>query len=110
MGGFDSEDQASLDVDIYDMRSDSWSKGPPLPGNPRNGFSPAACSINGTIYVSVGTGEMFRLSADQQSWEPHAKTTPRVVHRLIPNGSEILVVGGAAESRMLDLVEAVPVR
>jgi hypothetical protein len=105
MGGFDDEDRASLDVDVYDPSTETWSAGPSIPGQERNGFSPAACAHGGAIYLSVASGDLFRLATDR--WEPVARTTPRVVHRLIPNGPEILVVGGASEARMLDLVEAV---
>lgn len=109
MGGFDENDEPQLDVDVYDVAKETWSKGPSIPGDQDNGFAPAACACQGSVYLSVGTGEMFRLSADRQSWEPFARSTPRIVHRLVPCDSEILILGGAMESRMSGLIEAVPV-
>jgi hypothetical protein len=109
IGGFDADETACLDVDIYDVATNSWSKGPPIPGKKRNGFAPAACMHHGSVYLSVSTGEMFRLIADGSAWEPVVKTTPRIVHRLVPFKNEILVIGGAAEAKMVDLIEAVKV-
>ncbi|HTE06493.1 MAG TPA: hypothetical protein VK824_09875, partial [Planctomycetota bacterium] len=97
------------DVDILDVSTGTWTKGPPIPGDESNGFGPAACTHDGSVYLSVASGDLYRLSDDHTAWEPCAKTTPRIVHRLIPFGDEILVVGGAAEERMLDLIEAVHV-
>lgn len=106
-GGFDADENAQLDVDIYDTVSGVWSKGPQVPGPSRNGFAPAACSRDGAVYLSVGTGEMYRLSADASSWIPVAKSTPRIVHRLVPFQDRILVLGGASASKMVDTIEAV---
>lgn len=108
IGGFDADHQSQLDVDILDTRTNAWRKGPPIPGQRRNGFAPAACTLNGTIYLSVSTGEMFKLSADQAKWELYAQATPRAVHRLIPDHSRVLIVGGASKQKMVNLVEAVP--
>lgn len=82
-------------------------KGPPIPGERRNGFGPAACTAGGTIYLSVSTGDLFRLSDDRSKWEPYAKATARAVHRLVPDGSRILIVGGAANRKMVNLIESV---
>ena len=109
IGGFDENNQSQLDVDVLDTKTNTWRKGPPIPGERRNGFGPAACTTGGTIYVSVSTGEMFRLSADRTAWEPYAMATPRAVHRLVPDGDRILVVGGAKNQKMVDLIESVPV-
>ena len=108
LGGFDENNQSQLDVDILDTRTNSWRKGPPLPGERRNGFAPAACTLDGRIYLSVSTGELFTLSADGTRWDLYAHNTRRAVHRLIPDGGRILIVGGAANQKMVDLIETVP--
>ena len=110
IGGFDADDTPRLDVDIYDAAARVWGKGPPIPGPEKNGFSPAACAVKGRVYLSVASGEMFRLSEDRATWEAYARTTPRIVHRLVASGQEIFVIGGASEARMMDLIESVPVR
>ena len=70
-----------------------------------NGFSPAACVVDGRLFVSVGDGSLHRLSASRGGWEPVATATPRIVHRLVPDGQRILIVGGAAKGNNLDLIE-----
>lgn len=107
IGGFDNEDTAHLTVNVYDAATDSWSTGPNIPGSPRNGFSPAACTIDGRVILSVGSGELYRLSADGSAWEQIGKATPRIVHRLIPHGDSVLIVGGARGPKMTDLIEQI---
>lgn len=109
LGGFDAEDEPHLDVNIYDTKARVWSKGPSIPGSERDGFAPAACSLDGTIYLSVGSGKLYRLSEDEQSWIQVAGTTPRLAHRMVSNGKEVLIIGGASEARMVDHIEAVQV-
>lgn len=109
IGGMDADDDLSPSVDILDTRTGTWSKGPNLPGDSLNAFAPAACSVNGRLYVSIGSGDFLRLNEDGTAWECVAKTTPRIVHRLIPDGNRILILGGASGRTMQNLVEAVTV-
>ncbi len=111
IGGFTDEEDASRSVDIFDPKSDTWSKGPDLPGESMNGFAPAACTIGGRVHVSVADGSIHRLSADGTAWEPIASVVPRIVHRAVPDGdSHMILIGGAANAENLDLVERIPVR
>ncbi len=111
IGGFTDEEDVSLDVDIFDPATGTWSKGPSLSGDSMNGFAPAACAIDGRIHVSVADGSVHRLAADGSQWEPVASVVPRIVHRAVPDGdAHMILVGGAANSDNLDLVERVPVR
>lgn len=109
MGGFNEDDEAELRVDIYDPKASAWSRGPDLPGPSRNGFAPAACVQGRRLYVSVGDGSMLRLADSGKEWEKIARTTPRIVHRLVPFGDELIVLGGAAQHDNLDLIETVKV-
>jgi len=111
IGGFTDEEDVSLDVDIFEPATGAWSKGPSLPGEPMNGFAPAACTVSGRVHVSVADGSIHRLAADGSRWEPVASVVPRIVHRAIADGdSHMILVGGAANAANLDLVERVPVR
>jgi len=111
MGGFTPEEDASLRLDIFDPATGTWSRGPDLPGGAMNGFAPAACTVAGRIHLSVADGRVLRLSAGGDAWEEVARVAPRIVHRAVPDGDEHLVlVGGAAASDNLDLVERVPLR
>ena len=109
IGGFDSTHRPHLGTDIYDPASGEWTTGPELPGPSLNGFSAAACVLNGTLYASVADGTLVKLAGDGMAWERVTSTTPRIVHRLIPDAdrNRILVVGGAADGDNFDLIEAV---
>ena len=107
IGGFDENDDPTLAVEIYDPATNAWSAGPALPGRSRHGFAPAACTLDGKLYVSVMDGTMYRLDDAGKRWDSVAKTTPRIVHRLIPYKGEILVLGGADRGGNFDLVELV---
>lgn len=109
LGGFDEGESATRQVDVYDPASGAWTTGPEFPGKDLNGFAPAACSLGGTLYISVGDGTFYRLNEPAKAWDKVTTTTPRIVHRLIPNGSEILVVGGASKGENLNLIETVQV-
>ena len=111
IGGFTELEEISRRVDIFDPAAGSWSSGPDLPGEPINGFAPAACTVGGRIHVSVADGSVHRLAASGDRWEPVASVVPRIVHRAVADGDDHLVlVGGAANAENLDLVERVPVR
>jgi uncharacterized GH25 family protein len=109
LGGFDEADEPSLRVEIYDPNTSNWTTGPDLPGHKMNGFAPAACTMNDQLYVSVGDGTMYRLNDTENRWDEVARTTPRIVHRLAPHESQILVIGGASKGDNLSLIEAVTV-
>ncbi len=109
IGGFDPDSRPSLDVNIFDTRTATWSKGPSLPAPNSNGFAPAAAVVDGTLYASVGSGGFYRLNSAGDAWEPVAQTTPRIVHRAVPFGSKVLLLGGAADGDNMALIEAVTV-
>jgi uncharacterized GH25 family protein/outer membrane protein assembly factor BamB len=110
MGGFTEEETPSLNVDIYDTRTGQWTIGPKLPGPPMNGFAPAACTLDGKVYVSVGDGNLLRLNEAAGRWDHVTKNTPRIVHRLAPHESKILVLGGAVKGDNFDLIEVVNIQ
>ncbi len=107
IGGFDETSQVVRAVSIYDVDRGTWSEGPTLPGGGVNGFAPAACVANGRVVVSLADGALYRLDAAERAWEKVGEATPRVAHRLVPDGDAILVVGGADKGANLDLVESV---
>jgi len=111
IGGFTPEEEASRRVDIFDPATATWTQGPDLPGEPINGFAPAACTVGGLVHVSVADGSVHRLAEAGCHWEPVASVVPRIVHRAVSDGDgHLVLVGGAANAENLDLVERVPVR
>jgi len=111
MGGFTDAEEVSQQVDVFDPASGEWSRGPELPGGGFNGFAPAACTIDGTIYLSVADGRLHRLPSGGDAWEPVAKVSPRIVHRMVSVGSDaVILLGGAHGRENLDLVERIQLR
>jgi hypothetical protein len=110
LGGFDEHAKTIHEVSIYDPRTGEWSKGPDLPGTEMDGFAPAACAHDGKLYVSVADGALYRLNESRLDWEKSGNATPRIAHRIASDGQAILVIGGAAQGRNSDLIEAVSVR
>ena len=49
IGGMDGDNEVRLDVDVLDVATGQWSRGPKIPGKGRDGFSPAACTLGDTL-------------------------------------------------------------
>jgi N-acetylneuraminic acid mutarotase len=97
--GLDAKGEAHNRVDVLNLETEEWTRGPDVPGG-RIGFSPAATVLNGQLVVSTSEGNLFRLTADGKEWEKvGTTTTKRIVHRLVPNGKGVLLVGGAIPGR-----------
>ena len=109
IGGMNDEEKIPNTVNVYDPASDAWTMGPDLPAGRVNGFSPAAATLDGRLYVGVADGSLLRLAEDGSAWEMVAKTSPRVVARLIPDGDRLLLVGGAWDGDNLSSIEGVTV-
>lgn len=109
IGGFDEKSQVVRGSMVYDVASRTWASGPDLPGGAMNGFGPAATVINGSLFVSVDDGGLYRLTTPAQTWTKVGQATPRIVHRLVADGSRVLILGGARSGKNSDLVEAIDV-
>jgi N-acetylneuraminic acid mutarotase len=85
-------------VDVLDVATGEWGTGPALPGNDRAAFSPAATVVNGRVVVNTNAGPVFRLTEAGDVWEKVGDApTKRLVARLVPFGSDaVLLVGGAS--------------
>lgn len=109
IGGMDDKNQVQRKVSIYDPNSNQWTEGPELPEGAQLGFAPAAGVHQGHIFVSLSDGSLMRLDTKESAWIKSASTTPRLAHRMASDGRSILLIGGAAKGKNLDLVEAVTV-
>jgi N-acetylneuraminic acid mutarotase len=96
-------------VDIYDVRKGEWSHGPDLPEAGGMGFSPAAATVDGRVVVNTLGGPVYRLTADGTAWEKVGEAKiKRMVHRMIPNGPDaVLLVGGAGKGGNVAELEVV---
>jgi hypothetical protein len=108
IGGITDKGDVLRNVSIYDPANQTWSEGPQLPEGTNLGFAPAALVYQNQLYVSILDGSLLRLNND--AWEKVGSATPRVAHRLVSRGNDILVIGGAANGKNLDLIEAVPLK
>jgi hypothetical protein len=109
LGGFDEKSKVVRGSTFYDVARGTWSEGPALPGGPMNGFGAAATVVDGRLYVSVDDGSLHRLNVAGTAWEPAGRASPRIVHRLVPDGGSVLVLGGAVKRANSDLVERIQV-
>lgn len=107
VGGMNSDNDIEKRVDVFDLKSGTWSQAPELPGPTRNGFTPAACAVGGTLVASPYDGKVYRLGGD--AWvEIGELDARRLVHRIVPVGSDrILVLGGTSKMGNLDSVESI---
>ena len=64
IGGMNSDNQTTLAVDIYDIKTGQWSKGPELPPGKHKGFSCSAIAQDGRIYANAFQGDLLRLARD----------------------------------------------
>jgi N-acetylneuraminic acid mutarotase len=111
VGGLTDEGELELSVDVFDPKARTWAKGPDLPGPALNGFTPAVCELGGQLYASPADGVIYRLAADGKAWEPVGTlAVARYVHRMVPLGTnKLLVLGGASMSGNVSLSEVVEV-
>lgn len=107
IGGFTDVEEVSTQVDVFDPATGTWSRGPDLPAGGFNGFAPAACVAGGRLLVSVADGSLLALDDEARAWRTVARTSPRIVHRMVPTPGGVILVGGAAGKDNLDRVERV---
>lgn len=106
LGGLDNGGELSLEVDVLDLKTEKWSKGPSVPDGPMEGFGLGATLIGGRLVIAGFSGQVYRLAENGESWEKIGKLeTGRMFARLAPTGekSGIVVGGGTREGRALKL-------
>lgn len=96
IGGMDDNGTMTTEVDIYDPAQNSWSKGPALPGQARDGFGVSAFGTSQGLLASTASGGVYQLKKDASQWEQVAQLTyPRYFHRLLAtDAGEVYIVGG----------------
>jgi N-acetylneuraminic acid mutarotase len=107
IGGMNSSNAPSLAVDVYDVASGNWSKGPDLPSGRWKGFGCSAIAQDGRVYVTAFKGDLLRLSANGTAWEIVGRLeNPRMAHRLVTAGqTQLIALGGedGEEDKLRDL-------
>lgn len=114
IGGMNHRGGPTKEVQIYNPKNDSWSKGPALIGEGMmTGFGAAGWSVDGQLIVSTYEGDILRLSESGDSWSKVGKSAEsRFFHRLIPiNQKQLVAVGGAnMESGKFLNLEVLPIQ
>lgn len=100
LGGMQSRGGPSTRVDVFDTKTQKWSKGPKLNGEGMEGFGSSAFAVGDRLYVTTYSGMLQRLSKDGKTWEVAKELDrDRFFHRLLPlSGNELLSLGGASMS------------
>lgn len=111
IGGLTEDGGLELAVDIYDPATGKWNTGAAVPGPKAHGFTPAACSAGGRLYLSPADGKVYVLDAKGAAWKKVGELRQaRAAHRLLPAGEgELIAVGGAAGGKATASVERVEV-
>jgi YHS domain-containing protein/N-acetylneuraminic acid mutarotase len=109
IGGLTETGESVRKVDVFNVASGKWADGPEFPGGDRAGFSPAACEVGGTIYLTTADKSVLRLSDKGDAWEKVGTTDePRYVHRLAPVSEKAFVaIAGATPKGSLASVELI---
>lgn len=96
IGGM-KEKGPTVEVAVFDTKTQTWSKGPHLSGSAMTGFGASAFELNGQLYVSTFEGTLQKLSAETDQWEIIGKfPEARFFHRMLPYGSSKLILLGGA--------------
>jgi N-acetylneuraminic acid mutarotase len=110
LGGL-SPDGPDLRVDILDLTTRQWQRGPDLPGKERAAFAPAACNLDGELILYTAEGILYRLSTTGDKWEQVAVAArKRLVPRLLPwHQRTVVLVGGAGGGQNHDSLEVIAI-
>lgn len=111
LGGMDSEEEISFDVNLYNPTTETWTQGPDLPWKGMEGFGVSAWNLGGELYVSGLADSAYRLSSDGKNWtKAISLKIPRFFHQLLPLDKESLIaVAGASRRGHLKHIEKLTV-
>lgn len=106
MGGITPEGQVSQQVDIFDLESQTWSRGPEFP---EGAFGVSAFATRDRLYASGMKGVLYGLDEALQRWESVATLAfPRFFHRLLETRpGELVAVGGACRGGHTRVIESI---
>lgn len=111
IGGMQKQGGPTTRVDVFDTKSQTWSRGPDLNGEGMDGFGSSSFATGGQLYASTYSGALQRLSSGGKAWETlYQLERDRFFHRLLRiSKNKLLAVGGASMSsgkfEKLDLIE-----
>ncbi len=97
IGGMQPQGGPTTSVFAYDPRSQQWSEGPALVGEPMAGFGSSAFALGERLFVTTFDGTLQELVDNGTRWKVVKKLErARFFHRLVPFDEQRLIsVGGA---------------
>lgn len=97
VGGIQPEGGITMQVHVFDPKSNTWSEAPALPGEGVEGFGTSAFAASGTLFVSNVAGKVFALDQANDRWVEAGKLKERrLFHRMLTTADQqLLIVGGA---------------
>ncbi len=116
IGGIDDQRNVSNNVDILELESGTWRVGPSVPisdkpGSDMSAFGCSAFAVRQDLYVSGAEGTILKLSCESTAWEPIGHWNQRrFFHRLISNGTRLIVAGGVNRDGSLKSIELFPIK
>lgn len=109
VGGMTEDGDMVTTVDVFDPRSQTWVKGPDLPGEGSEGFGVSAFASEKGLLATPRSGVVLRLDKAAQAWKEVSKLhTSRFFHRLVASASgDMVIVAGNAKSGKTGDVEII---
>lgn len=97
IGGMTDDNKPSDGVDLFDLKTNEWSKGPGVPCGAMKAFGASAAAVGNAIYVSTHDKQIHRLRVGEEKWEKAGELdSSRIFHRLLPLTEGGFVVAGGA--------------
>lgn len=113
MGGLDNGGDTSLEVDILNLETEEWHKGPDLPEGPMDGFGLAGLvdSDDGKLYITGFSGTVYTYDG-KEAWDEVAQFEHgRFFSRFVdPPNAPLIVLGGTGKEGRSQVVEQLPVK
>jgi hypothetical protein len=97
VGGMDNKGGPTTKTSVYDPKTQQWSEGPSIVGEPMAGFGCSAFANDDALFVSTSDANLQRLSDDGKTWEiVQELPRGRFFHRMLPiDDHHFVSVGGA---------------
>lgn len=111
MGGLDKAGETSLEVDVLNLETETWSKGPSLPDQPLGGFGLAAGieGSNGNLYITGFPGVVYEYDKEGNWQEVGQLKHGRMFGRFVdPTDAPLLILGGAEKGGRPQALEFIP--